>query len=258
MNYMDIRRAFAERGDAVRKLKDRLFHWLKDLEQGYGPVDWNTAPALYLYIASIPSFDAGLVRIFGPEDRARVGSLKAMLSSARPGFSANGLLVSQMNNKCRYFALLTPEGELLHGAGPLLACRIAGESRNPYILVHDVEKVVISTLSANISRLAMLDFGPPYYVALALRRAASYMLVDEGAIDPPRESSARPVRHPFLLFDQILIEEDVHIIGQRIGHQSREVQERIWREQAARLKPILDRLYQAAGAEQSPIAHALD
>lgn len=256
MHYMDIRRAFAEQGDAVRKLRERLSRWIGDLERGYGPVDWVEAPALYLYAASIPAFDTGFMRVFGPEDQHRVESLAMMQDGGRPEFSADGLLVSRVRESCQAFALLTPEGELLYGAGPLVACEFAQESRPPYLLVHKVQSVTIEVLGKNLPRLRALGFEAPCYVALALARAKGYRLRDE---NPHRFSSERPVRRPLLLFDQILLEEDARVVGQRIGdHQTWEANQRIWRERAARLKPILDRLYQAAGAEQSPIAHALD
>jgi len=258
MHYLDVRRAFAEQGDAIRKLRGQFLRRIEDLERGYGPVEWEEAPALYLYVASIPAFDAGPVRIFGPEDRDRVGSFTLMTTpdGYRPEFSADGLLASRGKESCREFALLTPEGELFLGAGPLPTCGLAHRSGPPYVLVHDVQSVMIQTLGTNLPDLRALGFEAPYYVALALVRAQGYRLRDE---DPHRFSSERILHRPFLLFDQVLLDEDARVVGPRIGrHQTWEVNQRIWRERAARLKPILDRLYQAAGASQSPIAHALD
>ncbi len=81
-----------------------------------------------------------------------------------------------------------------------------------------------------------------------------YRLHDKGSLDPRRKPSEHVVRHLFLLFDQVLLEEDARVVSLAISPDP----ERVYREKAARLQPILDRLYQAAGAEQSPIAHALD
>jgi len=96
MGYMDIRRAFAERGDAIRKLRERLHAWILDFDKNRGPVDWGDLPSLFIYAVSIPAFDAGLARVFGPKDRAIVDRL-ALISGgvATTRFFAEGLVAQQ-------------------------------------------------------------------------------------------------------------------------------------------------------------------
>jgi len=262
MGYMDIRRAFAERGDVIRKLRERFQQWVTDLERGHGPVEWGPQPSTFLYVASIPALDAGLTRVFGPEDQSRVHRLSvASGAGATTRFAADGLVAHRQDADCHRFALLTPEGELLHGQGQVC---IEQASDPPYVLVHDVQTDVLAMLGKNLPGLAALGFDPPYYVALALVRMKGRRLRCENPSHPedphmPMDPVERVVRRPFVLYDQVLLEEDARVVSQAIGnHQSSEVNERVWRERAARLKPILDRLYQAAGASYSPIAHALD
>lgn len=262
MGYMDIRRAFAERGDVIRKLRERFQQWVTDLELGHGPVEWGPQPSMFLYVASIPAFDAGLARVFGPEDQARVHQLSVTSGDAADTwFAADGLVAERQDGDCPRFALLTPEGELLHGQGQ--AC-IEKAANPPYVLVDSVKSDVLTLLGKNLPRLAALGFDPPYYVALALARMKGRRLRCK---EPPHPEDPyikmapveRVALRPFILYDQVLLEEDARTVSQAIGsHQSSEANDRVWRERAARLKPILDRLYQAAGASYSPIAHALD
>ena len=148
MNYMDIRRAFAELGDAVRKLRERLHRWIEDMERGHGPVEWKPQPALFLYVASVPAFDGELARVFGPDDLQRVNRLSMYATGTdRPQFCAEGLVVSgSLRKKCHSFVLLTPEGELLHGLGPLDGCPDQASEELPRIRVAEIQSEVITTL----------------------------------------------------------------------------------------------------------------
>ena len=261
MNYVDVRRAFAEKGNVIRKMRERLRQRIADLESGYGPVRWSPWAGAFLYVASIPAFDAGLQRIFGPQDRERVPRLSLFYDARPTNFCADGLLASLGNGEPFVdFALLTPEGELLHGTGPLDKtdlCAPGGEE-SPRLSAHEVQTMVIELMSKGLSRLGLLGFDPPYYAALVLVRARDYLLIAEGSPEHMEVNTERPIRHPFLLFDQLLLEEDARIVSRPLPQYDRANQERVWRERAARLQPILDRLYQAAGAEYSRIAHALD
>ena len=260
MSYMDVRRAFAEKGDVIRKMRERLRQRIDDLESGYGPVRWSRWPGVFLYVASIPAFDAGLQRIFGPQDRERVPRLSLYYDGRPTRFCADGLVASLGDDEPFVdFALLTPEGELLHGLGPLgkTRFRISTGEKSPRISAHLVQTGVLDLTGENLPRLNLLGFEPPYYVALVLVRARDCMLVTEGSPERMEFGTEGPIYHPFLLFDQLLLDEDARIVGQPLP-QDRAEAERVWRQRAARLQPILDRLYQAAGAEYSRIAHALD
>jgi len=260
MEYMDVRRAFAEKGDVIRKMRERLRQRIADLESGYGPVRWSRWSGIFLYVASIPAFDAGLQRIFGPRDRERVPRLSLFYDGRPTKFCADGLMASLGDDEPFVdFALLTPEGELLHGVGPLNETRLSARVGDdpPRISAKLLQTATIELLSYGLRQLRLLEFEPPYYVALTLVWARGYLLMTKGSPEHMEFSTEEPIRHPFLLFDQLLLEEDARIVSQPLP-QNRDEAERVWRQRAARLQPILDRLYQAAGAEYSRIAHALD
>ncbi len=254
MDYMEIRRAFSQRGDLVRGMRDRLRRRIEDLEKGCGPVRWEPWAGAFLYVASVPAYDAAAVRVLGPEELRSMQRLRAFATSHPLGHHADGLLAAEEREEYVDFALMTHEGELFHGVGPLheyTHCKQYGEEP-PCIDAHTIELGVTTMLRKNLPRLESVGFKGPYYLALVLARAGSYR------VGKPKHAG-REIRRGFLLLDQLLLEEDVRAIA---GAPSNPYDTEAWqkgtRDVAARLQPVLDRLWQAGGYERSHLAHELD
>ncbi|ADR37750.1 putative transcriptional regulator (plasmid) [Oceanithermus profundus DSM 14977] len=253
MSYMDVRRAFAEKGDVIRKMRERLRQRIDDLESGYGPVRWELWAGALLYVASVPTYDAAAVRVLGPEELHSIRWLSAFAGRYRLGHHADGLLAAEEREPHVDFALMTHEGELFHGVGPLREythCKQHGEEPQ-CIDAHAIELNVTRMLRKNLPRLGDVGFEGPYYLALVLVRAHGYR------IGKPRYSG-RELQRPFLLLDQLLLDDDVEAIAKASSDErDEEAWQRGTRVVAARLQPVLDRLWQAGGFTHSQLAHDL-
>ena len=254
MDYMEIRRAFSQRGDLVRGMRERLQRRIEDLEKGYGPVRWEPWAGAFLYVASVPTYDAAAVRVLGPEELRSMQRLRAFATGYPLGHHADGLLAAQERERYVDFALMTHEGELFHGVGPLreyVYCKQYGEEP-PCIDAHAIELDVTNMLRSNLPRLRGVGFEGPYYLALVLARAGGYRIGWS-------RHRGRELQRPFLLFDQLLLDDDVRAIVEAPSDPyDTEAWQRGTRVVAARLQPVLDRLWQAGGFERSQLAHALD
>ena len=206
-------------------------------------------------MASVPTYDAAAVRVLGPEELRAIQWLSAFTGSYRPGHHADGLLAEEREEHVD-FALMTHEGELFHGVGPLdeyTYCKQRGEE--PLCIdAHDIEMDVTKMLRKNLPRLRGVGFEGPYYLALVLTRAGSHRV---GRREP--RYVGRELQRPFLLFDQLLLDGDVRAIVEAPSDpHDREAWRRGTLVVAARLQPVLDRLWQAGGFGRSQLAHALD
>ena len=259
MDYMEIRRAFSQRGDLVRGMRERLRRRIEDLKKGYGPTAWIHHAGFVLYAASLPTYEAARTQVLAPDALDRVPRLMLFPPQTwRTSFFADGIVASPGPGEATSrFTAISHEGELFLASSPLyefLHCHAPGEEPR-CLRVKDIQDGMLTALAYDLPKLVELGFAPPFYLGLALVRARGFVLQAtqeiDGLIDP---FSERRVSSPFLLFDQLLTADDVRVV--RYVHPRHKKEWRESRGQMARvLQPVLDRLWQAAGATGSPLVH---